>query len=582
MFALKDRVVENQPALKQLQSVGDIQINLTLDGATQLIDLQLQRSSMSDSSELLEALFEFRSSFALSVAALRSYLVTRSPSFRFEYAAQSKKNQAAWAQILRLQTQLSAEQQTELDKLEKAYGAFVALPSQLFEIVESDRYRTDLFLLSTQAEPLATKMLDELAAIVVAEQNALLRELEISHVSLARAQWQTLLGGGISLILAIALVLTLRRAITIPIRRLTHTTASIMAGDYTAKAPVTSRDEIGALAVTFNQMTYHLRASRQALEAHSRNLEEQVTERTQQLQIKNNQLQETLKELKQAQLQLIQTEKMSCLGQLVAGVAHEINNPVNFIYGNLTHMNAYTCDLLRLMTLYQQHYPQPVPEIQSEIEVVDLDFVTTDLPKVLSSMKVGAQRIQGIVASLRTFSRMDEAEIEAIDLHEGLNSTLMILESRLKAQPNRSAIAVERQYGPLPLVECYPGQLNQVFMNILSNAIDALEERYLREAEFQPVIAIRTQQMGLDQVQITISDNALGIPEAVKQRLFDPFFTTKPVGKGTGLGLSISYQIVSERHGGSLTCASELRQGTHFKILIPLVQPHQAEDTNSD
>ncbi|WP_346289256.1 ATP-binding protein [Sphaerothrix gracilis] len=576
MFGLKDRVIENQPALKQLQSEGEIQINSTLNSTTELINLQLQQTLTSSDLTRLEAFFEFKGSFALAVAALRSYLVTRSPTFRFEYAAQNKNNQAAWAQILQLRSQLSPEQQVTLSQLEKSYTAFTQLPAQLFSIVEGDRYRNDLFLFKTQAEPLAARMLEELDKIVVAEQNALLFELEASHTNLARAQWQTLLGGGTSLALAIASALALRRAIAMPIERLTQVTANIAKGDYTVKAPITSQDEIGALAGTFNRMTRHLRHSHRALETYNRNLEQQVTERTQELQIKNDQLQTTLKELKQAQLQLIQTEKMSSLGQLVAGVAHEINNPVNFIYGNLAHMNAYTGDLLKLMSLYQQHYPEPVPAIQNEIEIIDLDFVTTDLPKVLDSMKLGAQRIQGIVASLRTFSRMDEAEVKAIDIHQGIDSTLKILESRLKAQNNRVAIGVVRRYGLLPPVECYPGQLNQVFMNILSNAIDALEERCLAETDFEPVICLVTEPTEDNQVKIMVSDNAWGMSDTVRQRLFDPFFTTKPVGKGTGMGLSISYQVVTERHGGKLICESELGQGSLFTILIPTVQVSQA------
>ncbi|MDJ0706470.1 MAG: ATP-binding protein [Leptolyngbyaceae cyanobacterium MO_188.B28] len=286
------------------------------------------------------------------------------------------------------------------------------------------------------------------------------------------------------------------------------------------------------------------------------------------------QLQQTLTDLHQVQAQLIQTEKMSSLGQLVAGVAHEINNPVNFIYGNVNHVRNNTEDLLNLVELYATHYPNPHPDILEATEAMDLDFVIADFPGLLKSMKLGAERIKGIVSSLRTFSHMDEAEMKAVDLHEGLESTLLILQNRLKAQPNRLAINVNLKYGDLPPVECYPGQLNQVYMNILSNAIDALEEGGKGESpqNVNPTITITTQITSNHQVEIQVQDNGPGLPEKVRARLFDPFFTTKPIGKGTGMGLSISYQIVTEKHGGRLLCESQVGKGTTFTITIPLKQ----------
>lgn len=290
---------------------------------------------------------------------------------------------------------------------------------------------------------------------------------------------------------------------------------------------------------------------------------------------KARELEHTLTQLTSAQSQLVQSEKMSSLGQLVAGVAHEINNPVNFIYGNLSHANDYTQDLLHLIELYQNHYPDPVPEIQEEVDNIELDFLMEDLPKLLTSMKVGADRIQQIVASLRTFSRMDEAEMKAVNIHDGIDSTLMILQHRLKAKHNHPEIPVIKEYANLPLVECYAGQLNQVFMNVLSNALDALEERDLQRSvdemrQNPSIISITTEMPKPDRVIVRIADNGAGMTETVRNRLFDPFFTTKPVGKGTGMGLSISYQIVTDRHGGSLQCTSSPGNGAEFAIEIPL------------
>ncbi|MEH2208547.1 MAG: ATP-binding protein [Nostoc sp.] len=295
------------------------------------------------------------------------------------------------------------------------------------------------------------------------------------------------------------------------------------------------------------------------------------------LQQRGQELENTLDSLHKIQAQIIQSEKMSALGQMVAGIAHEINNPVSFIYGNISHISQYTHDLLRLVQLYHHYFPNPPVEIQTERKTIDLDFLEKDAIMVLNSINIGTERIWDIVLSLRNFSRLDESEYKAVDIHEGIDNSLMILQHRLKASDKSPEIQIIKDYNNLCNVECYAGQINQVFMNILVNALDALEElnakRTYQEIRDNPSsITIRTSAIDSQWVKITFTDNGSGIPESIQKQIFNPFFTTKPVGKGTGMGMAISYQIITEKHGGKLEFVSIPGKGTEFVVQIPIQQ----------
>ncbi|MEL7068609.1 MAG: response regulator [Cyanobacteria bacterium J06581_3] len=307
-------------------------------------------------------------------------------------------------------------------------------------------------------------------------------------------------------------------------------------------------------------------------------LQQLAQELEQRVQARTAELTKVLEDLKQTQVQLVQSEKMSSLGQMMAGIAHEINNPVNFIYGNLKPAKDYFHDLIGLVEHYQECYPNPDEDLQDHLESLDVEFMTEDASKLLESLKLGADRIRQIVLSLRNFSRLDESDMKAVNLHEGIDSTLLILQSKLKQNSDGQPIKIIKEYGNLPEIECYPSQLNQVVMNIVANAIDALYEAKVGKAKdgilaaAAPVIYIHTALTDNNEATIQITDNGPGIPEHIRGKLFDPFFTTKPVGKGTGLGLSISHDIVVEKHKGRISCIEAPPHGTTFIITIPCKQ----------
>jgi len=291
-----------------------------------------------------------------------------------------------------------------------------------------------------------------------------------------------------------------------------------------------------------------------------------------QLQLQNEQLQNTLEELRNAQAQIIQKEKMLSLSQLAAGMAHEVNNSIGFIAGNIEFARQYIQNLIELINLYQQEYPQPSPALQAALQEIDIEFIVKDVEKVLHSMQTGTERISTINLALRIFSRLNESDIKPVNLHEGIESTLILLQQRLQKEGRNWEIKVEKNYGNLPAITCYASLMNQVFLNILNNAIDALESRWetSENPPFLPTIWITTAVTDRQNITIKIKDNGIGVPENIRTQLFNPFFTTKPVGKGSGLGLLTSYQIVVEKHQGKLTYQSQIGEGTEFCIEIPI------------
>ncbi|MBK4731468.1 sensor histidine kinase [Oxynema sp. CENA135] len=405
--------------------------------------------------------------------------------------------------------------------------------------------------------------------------------LDLRQLQAATLQMFLTLTGAIAIGIVAILILmwvSIHRVVLKPLTLVNQAVAeSDRTGVFTMPANL-PRNEIKFLARNFERVVKQLEAydqlhkeieQRKQVEAALRKSE--ARERA-----KSHELGKLVRELKQTQAQLVQTEKMSSLGRMVGGVAHEINNPVSFIFGNLTFAQEYFEQLVELIELYQQSYPQPTPQIARRLDEVELEFLIDDTEKLFASMKVGAERIRDIVLSLRNFSRFDEAELKSVKIEEGLRNTLLILQPRLQGGSPIEIVTVE-EFGDLPLVECYASQINQVFLNLLSNAIDALEsdQRYRqgRELPVPATIWIRTEALNKKTIAVRVRDNGPGMPPEVREKAFDPFFTTKEIGKGTGLGLSISYQIIVEQHKGRLECISKPGEGTEFVIEIPTQIP---------
>jgi two-component system, NtrC family, sensor kinase len=394
-------------------------------------------------------------------------------------------------------------------------------------------------LLAAIDQPPSLKLLEALDALeqVINASYKDLRKTEANILAAEKIRLRIILISiGLSITIATLLAIFTSRAISRPILALTDVAQqATQHSNFDLQAPVTTQDEIGVLATSFNQLIDRVKTL----------LAEQKSE---------------------ADQQLIQSEKMSSLGQMLAGVAHEINNPVNFIAGNLKPIQQYFEDLLSLIDAYTSKVSEE--EIQTLVEEIDLEFLKEDLAKILRSNQLGADRINQIVLSLKNFSRLEETAAHTVDLHDCIDSTLLILNNRIK-----QGIEIVKNYGEIPAIEGYSGSLYQVFMNILSNAMDALNETNNKLQE----ITITTDRLSSDQVLIKISDNGAGISPAHLSQIFESFFTTKPIGVGTGLGLSISHQIITTKHGGTLTCESELGKGTTFAIVLPIQRPESQE-----
>ena len=363
----------------------------------------------------------------------------------------------------------------------------------------------------------------------------------------------------------VAISTLIGRRLARPILALTDIAQQVVQDkDFELRAELKTKDELGLLANSFNQLVQWAGDYTQALEDSAHTLEARVEERT-------IELSEALIQLQDTQSQLIQTEKMSSLGQMVAGIAHEINNPISFIQGNLDPIKEYVTDLLDLVSTYQSEYPQPTDTILQKQKDIDLAFLVEDIEKILGSLQMGTERVRDIVVSLRNYSRLDEAAIKDVDIHEGINSTLLILNHRIK-----QGVEIIKDYGDLPLVWCSPSQLNQVFTNIIANALDAMFETDSPAKR----LTVTTRALHKQQIQISFRDTGPGMSPEVKAKIFDPFFTTKGVGKGTGLGMGICFKIV-EQHQGTIEVLTQVGEGSEFIITLPVGDSHDASPSTS-
>lgn len=393
-----------------------------------------------------------------------------------------------------------------------------------------------------------------------------------------RSTQQTLVICALALLGSILLGIVTTKAISRPVRRLADTAERFSVTRNRESLPQSPISELNALSESFDHMGQQLQVSFAALASAKAELEQSNLELEDRVRDRTHELTQAMDDLKSAEAQLIQTEKMSSLGQMLAGIAHEINNPTAFVYGNLDYIQEYMNGLLTLLDMYQKRYPDPSPDISVYRDELDLDFLLEDLPRVVDSMREGTERIRDIVQNLRNFSRIDGLEMQLANLNEAIDSTLMILDHRLKGNGSHPPIQIVKNYSTAMITECYPGLMGQVFVNLLSNAVDALDEAVVAGRCDRPEIVITTEvNLGERAMTIRVRDNGPGIPAHVRQRMFDPFFTTKPVGKGTGLGLAISYQIITEKHRGRLLCNSDPAWGTEFVVIIPL-QPGMSAD----
>mgnify|MGYP001793105514 CR=1 FL=1 len=506
--------------------------------------------------EVITTAADFQKQLVDAETGQRGFLLTDSPKYLDPYytgrlGATEKFNR------LKFLTRDNANQQQRLETILVLMERKLAELQETIDLATSDKKSQALELVKSDE---GQQLMEEIRTILYdfnAEEYRLLEERqERFNTTTFTAQIWYFSAFLIVIAVLLAGFIGINTKVVMPLAALTKLTHRLGQGEKIEFPKYSGIEEIEQLIRSFEYM---------AAEIESRSAE--LVEQQEQLKVR----------VDEQTLELVQSEKMSSLGQLVAGVAHEINNPVNFIHGNITPLVENTQGLLDLVDLYQETYPTASIDIKEKIEDIELDFLKEDSFRILNSMTVGTKRIREIVSSLKNFSRLDEAGCKRVDIHAGIDSTLVILEHRIKATSERPAIQVVKQYGDLPLVECYAGQLNQVVMNILANALDALDERDKHRSievmkQSPSTITVQTKRFESDQILIRVSDNGPGIPEQVKEKIFDPFFTTKTVGKGTGLGMSISHQIITEKHGGNIQCFSESGRGAEFLIQIPIRQ----------